>query len=266
MNIHSPKRVFKRVSYKADVDTTDGEGSFTAIVSTFGTKDSQGQIIEKGAFEESLKTFTDDSPLPVLWDHEWEDIWSHLGAAQGQETDTGLQIDAQLDMDNPNAVQAYRLMKTGRVHEFSIGGFVNENDIEYDDDNNAHISRFQLAEVSLTLKGANPDTQLISIKADEPDPQDTADPQTDPEEGDDDMDLTDLKDTLDLLNQAVDKLSQFIDENDTSDDDGTSTDTPGGNAGDEGTSDDSEGKSAKKKRQALAAQLIKALVAGKETI
>ena len=45
MNIHSPKRVFKRVSYKADVDTTDGEGSFTAIVSTFGTKDSQGQII-----------------------------------------------------------------------------------------------------------------------------------------------------------------------------------------------------------------------------
>lgn len=259
MNKNSTKRVFKRVSCKADVDTTDGEGSFTALVSTFGVKDSQGQIIEKGAFAESLKTFTDEAPLPVLWDHEWEDIWSHLGSATGQETDTGLQIDAQLDMDNPNAVQAYRLLKTGRVHEFSIGGFVDGNDVEYDDDDTAHVRRFQLAEVSITLKGANPDTRLITVKADEPEAQE------DPEEGEDIMDLTGLEDVLDLLGQAVDKLTQFISENNTNDDEDISTDSPNGDDGGE-TSDDSEEKSAKKKRQALAAQLLKALVAGKETV
>lgn len=258
MNKNSPKRVFKRVSYKADVNT-DGEGSFTALVSTFGTKDSQGQIIEKGAFAESLKTFTDEVPLPVLWDHEWEDIWSHLGSAQAQETDTGLQIDAHLDMDNPNAVQAYRLLKTGRVHEFSIGGFVNESDIEYDDDATARVKRFQLAEVSITLKGANPDTRLISVKADEPDSQE------EPGEGEDSVDLTNLKAALDLLIQAVDKLTQFISENSAGDDEDISTDSPDGD--DEGeTVDDSQGESAKRKRQALAAQLLKALVAGKETI
>lgn len=264
MNKNSPKRVFKRISCKADVDATGGEGSFTAIVSTFNIKDSQGQIIEKGAFDESLKTFTDDSPLPVLWDHEWEDIWSHLGAAQGRETDTGLQIEAQLDMENPNAVQAYKLLKTGRVHEFSIGGFISENDIEYDDDGNAHVKRFQLVEVSITLKGANPDTRLVSVKTDELEVQDATGPQEAPE-GEDGMDLTDLKDTLSLLTQAVDKLAHFISENDMSDGEDVSTDSPNGDDGGE-TSDDSEEKSDKMKRQALAAQLIKALVAGKETI
>lgn len=259
MSGKSPKRVFKRVSCKADVDTTDGEGSFTALVSTFNTKDSQGQIIEKGAFAESLKAFTDDSPLPVLWDHEWEDIWSHLGSAKAQETDAGLQIDAQLDMENPNAVQAYRLLKTGRVHEFSIGGFVDENDVKYNDDDTAHVSRFQLAEVSITLKGANPDTRLITVKADE------LEAQEDPEEGEDTMGLTGLEDALDLLGQAVDKLTQFISENNTNDDEDISTDSPDGDS-DEETADDQEKESAKRKRQALAAQLIKALVAGKETI
>ena len=75
-------------------------------------------------------------------------------------------------MDNPTAQQAYRLLSQGRVHEFSIGGFEPAESVTWTEDGIRHIGRFDLAEVSLTLKGANPDTRLIDVKADEPDEPD----------------------------------------------------------------------------------------------
>lgn len=159
-------KICKHFAAKADAST--GEGRFTALVSAFGVKDSQNQIIEPGAFAEALEKFDEASPLPVLWDHQWDDIWAHIGSAKATETDDGLRIDAQLDMDNPTAKQAYSLLKQGRVHEFSIGGYEDPAQIETDDDGTEHVKDFDLAEVSMTLKGANPATQLIDVKTDAP--------------------------------------------------------------------------------------------------
>ncbi|WEV59680.1 HK97 family phage prohead protease [Bifidobacterium sp. ESL0728] len=158
-------KICKQFSVKADASA--GEGKFTALVSAFGVEDSQGQIIEPGAFAESLKAFDEKTPLPVLWDHQWDDIWAHIGSAQASETDEGLQIEAQLDMNNPTAQQAYSLLSQGRVHEFSIGGYEDPSQIETDDDGTEHVKQFELAEVSMTLKGANPDTKLIDVKHDD---------------------------------------------------------------------------------------------------
>lgn len=157
------KHVIK--TFKADTDVGQGQGHFTALVSTFGTVDSQDDQLEAGAFTEGLKAFSKDRPLPVLWDHKWGDIWAHIGLATAEQTDDGLIIDAQLDLDNPTAAQAYKLMSQGRVCEFSIGGFEPPDGITIDSDGVAHISRFDLTEVSLTLKGANPDTRLLDIKS-----------------------------------------------------------------------------------------------------
>lgn len=157
-----------RKTFKADMDV-GGEGKFTALVSTFGTVDSQMEEIEPGAFTEGLKSFDKKQPLPILWDHQWDDIWAHIGTATAEQTEDGLIIEAQLDMDNPTAKQAYRLLSQGRVHEFSIGGFEPAESATTDEDGIRHVERFDLAEVSLTLKGANPDTQLIDIKSREAD-------------------------------------------------------------------------------------------------
>jgi HK97 family phage prohead protease len=157
-----------RKTFKADMDV-GGEGRFTALVSTFGTVDSQMEEIEPGAFTEGLKAFSDKHPLPILWDHQWDDIWAHIGTATAEQTKDGLIVEAQLDMENPTAKQAYRLLSQGRVHEFSIGGFEPDESVTADDDGTRHVGRFDLAEVSLTLKGANPDTQLIDIKSRDPD-------------------------------------------------------------------------------------------------
>jgi HK97 family phage prohead protease len=159
----APARVMK--SFTAKADTSAGKGRFTALVSAFGVADTQHQVIEAGAFADSLKGFTPDQPLPLLWDHKWDDIWSHIGSASAKETDEGLQIDAQLDMNNPTAQQAYSLLTQGRVHEFSIGGYIDDKDITTDEQGLEHISIFDLTEVSMTLKGANPATKLIDVKS-----------------------------------------------------------------------------------------------------
>lgn len=138
-----------------------GEGSFDAVVSTFGVVDSQREVIEKGAFTDSLAK----GDIPILWDHQWDDIWSHIGMAKGEETDEGLLVHATLDLDNPNAQQAYKLLQQGRVKEFSIGGFEDPADVTTDDDGTRHVSKFDLREVSLTLAGANPETRVIDVKS-----------------------------------------------------------------------------------------------------
>ncbi|MCI1673148.1 MAG: HK97 family phage prohead protease [Bifidobacterium tibiigranuli] len=196
------RTVTKTFTFKAD--TAAGEGKFTAVVNAFGVPDSQGQVMEPGAFAKSIETFTDDSPLPILWDHQWDDIWSHIGSAKATETNEGLQVEAQLDMNNPTAQQAYTLLSQHRVHEFSVGGFESPDDIETDDSGLEHVKNFDLNEVSLTLKGANPGTRLIGVKS---------------EKSDDlsDSDITYLKAMIPHHQMAIDMSSKLLDDGDEHD-------------------------------------------------
>ena len=168
----------RRVNCKAQLLAADPDeskedaepGTFDALVSVFNVKDSQNAVIEPGAFTKSLEALSaSGSTLPILWSHKWDDIWSHIGSAAAEQTDDGLVVHAKLDLDNPTAAQAYRLLQDGRIKEFSIGGFVPADgfDIRKDEDGNLteYDSEFDLVEVSLCLVGANPDTQLLDVKA-----------------------------------------------------------------------------------------------------
>ncbi len=39
-----------------------------------------------------------------------------------RQTATCLEIDGQLDLSSPNGLQCFKLLKDGRIHEFSVGG------------------------------------------------------------------------------------------------------------------------------------------------
>lgn len=205
-----------RKTFKADT-SVGGEGKFTALVSTFGTVDSQMEEIEPGAFTEGLKAFSPGQPLPILWDHQWDDIWAHIGTGTAEQTNEGLVLTGQLDMENPTAQQAYRLLSQGRVHEFSVGGFEPVDSISTDEDGIRHVGRFDLAEVSLTLKGANPDTRLIDIKSNEPSEKSgrvLAGHHVDTLKGVSSS-LADVKRTLDGLIREVDTQQDPSDDGDT---------------------------------------------------
>lgn len=152
-----------------------GEGQFTAVVSTFDVVDSQGDVMKPGAFDDSIAKFQAGTVIPILFAHNWNDPQANIGVITGmRQTATCLEIDGQLDLSSPNGLQCFKLLKDGRIHEFSVGG-----DAHYGPSiDQSHgdcvwpIEKFDLFEVSLCLRGANPETRLVSTKSDDP-PNDT---------------------------------------------------------------------------------------------
>lgn len=147
------------------------DGTFTALVSVFGNVDTQGDVVDPGAFTDTLAQWAaKGQPIPVIWSHDWGNPFSHLGGVtQAEETEKGLQVTGQLDLENPTAVQVYKLMKSGRVNQFSFVARAAEGgwNLEQQDDGTVvnHLTKLDLYEVGPTLRGANPETQLVSIKS-----------------------------------------------------------------------------------------------------
>ena len=163
-----------RASVKA-AGSADGleEGQFDALVSVFGNEDSMGDVVVPGAFKDDLARWKSaGDPLPVIWSHDWSDPFSHIGhVVKAEETDDGLQVRGQIDMDNPKAVQVYRLLKGRRVTQFSFAydvldaGWSKKADDGKDDDEVYELRKLKVHEVGPCLLGANQETELLAVKA-----------------------------------------------------------------------------------------------------
>lgn len=174
--MHEPR--IKRAAFDATVVATDtGDGTFEAIVAVFGNVDSQGDIIDPGAFTKSLADWeARGMPIPVIWSHMWEDPFAHIGeTTKGEEVEAtgtlpaGLKIAGALDLTNPTGAQVYKLLKAGRVNQWSFVAFSPDGGYAYetleDGTTVCHLKELELIEVGPTLRGANTDTQVISIKS-----------------------------------------------------------------------------------------------------
>lgn len=145
------------------------EGRFSAIVSAFDVLDSQGDVVDRGAFAESVERVKAGEVLPLVWSHDYRDPFAIIGEITAmEEVEKGLYIEGQLDVDeSPMAAQVYRQMKKRRLKEFSIGGEIVEWywDEPKDAPASFHIKKLDLWEAGPCFKGANPNTELLSIKA-----------------------------------------------------------------------------------------------------
>lgn len=144
------------------------EGVFEAIVATWDL-DSVGDRIVKGAFADTLAAWAKSGdPIPVYWSHRMDDPDYNIGhILEAAETDEGLRVKAQLDMDSPKAAQVYRLLKGRRVTQFSFaydvedGAYVEEKGA----DPYYELRKLKLHEVGPTPIGANQATELLGVKA-----------------------------------------------------------------------------------------------------
>lgn len=145
-----------RVKFQTELKAVKEEGVIEAYVSIFGNVDSDGDIILRGAFLESLA-----KKLPKgVWSHNWDEpIASTLEA---REDEKGLFIKGQFVLAVQKAKEAFELIKAGVIDEFSIGFRI--LDWEYDDTGHRVIKKVKLYEWSPVLAGANPDTELVAIK------------------------------------------------------------------------------------------------------
>lgn len=156
------------------VDEADdsGSGIVEALVATYDV-DSIGDRIVPGAFAKSLDEWTkradDGERIPFIWSHMHDDLDAYLGdVIEARETDEGLWVRAQLDMDDPKAAKAFRLIKGGRVRNYSFAYEVVDAGPDEDGDGETALRELKLFEVGPTLIGMNQNTRtLVAKRADE---------------------------------------------------------------------------------------------------
>lgn len=191
-------------------------GQFTGYASVFGNVDSVGDKIIKGAFAESLKDFGDGGAgIPCYWCHETSDPEMNLGTTlEATEDEHGLFVKVQLDLDNPKAAYAYKLLKEQRVRQMSFAYQVTDGENKKDC---FEITGCKIFEVSIVPVGANQATSIESVKAlqeeDTPEPsEDEATEDTSEEEPETDL-TADLEKLEDQLAKIVDLVAEIIEKN-----------------------------------------------------
>ena len=145
------------------------DGQFKALVSVFNNVDSVGDKVMPGAFTKTLEEWSASGlSIPVYWSHRMDDPDMNIGyVIEAEETSDGLEVLGQLDVEDdasPKAKQAYRLMKGRRVTQWSFAYDVVDSS---DCDGFTALNELKLYEVSTTPIGANQQTELLAVKADD---------------------------------------------------------------------------------------------------
>lgn len=150
---------------------TDETGTIEAIVSVFNNVDLGKEKVMPGFFAKSIA-----KKLPKgVWAHDWTmPIAKTLEARELLAGDPllpeslkqlgGAYIKGQFNLDTQRGREAYSDIKFGIVDEFSIGYKVVTD--KKDDDGVRELIEGDWKEWSPVLVGMNPETALISIKAD----------------------------------------------------------------------------------------------------
>ena len=192
-------------------------GQFTGYASVFGNVDSVGDKIIKGAFAESLKDFGNGGAgIPCYWCHETSDPEMNLGTTlEATEDEHGLFVKVQLDLDNPKAAYAYKLLKEQRVRQMSFAYQVTDGENKKDC---FEITGCKIFEVSIVPVGANQATSIESVKALQDEEDETAprdgEAAEDTSEEEPETDLTeDLQNLEEQLAKIVDLVATMIEKN-----------------------------------------------------
>jgi HK97 family phage prohead protease len=138
------------------------------LVSVFGNVDRGGDRVMPGAFAKTLGEWgAKGDPIPIIWNHMWDNPEAHIGEADPNdvvEAEGGLFVKrGKIDLDRPFAEQVFHLLERRRVKEFSFGYSV--RDAETAKDGAYNLLDLDLFELGPTLKGMNPETELLAVKA-----------------------------------------------------------------------------------------------------
>lgn len=187
---HVPEqRSFVAQQFKALDGDGDAPGTFEAIVSVYGNVDSYGDVMQPGAFDDTLAT---RGLPPIVWSHDWQTPPIGLSLeAEDREFAGGvglyvkgrLFVDVAGGEDHPVARMAWAAMRTPggddrpALREWSFGFRTKKaSDVQVDVEDLEpkdawtggylrHVEAVELYEVGPTLVGANDATATLGVKA-----------------------------------------------------------------------------------------------------
>lgn len=142
------------------------DGEITGYGSVFGVVDRYGEIVDRGAFSKTLK---ERSPK-MLWQHDPSQpigVWS-----DAKETDHGLRLNGQINLETAQGREAHALIKQGAVDGLSIGyipvKWIVEEDNSSDQETKSvimHLTEVKLYETSVVTFPANESALIAGIKS-----------------------------------------------------------------------------------------------------
>lgn len=131
----------------------------TGYLSAFGNKDSDGDIIEKGAFSKSIAERM--GQMFFLNQHNWQQPLSKFSVLR--EDEKGLYFESMPLPETSYANDVMKLYEAGVLNEHSIGFNVIKADYDRDTDIR-HIKEIKLYEGSVVTLGANSSTPFTGFK------------------------------------------------------------------------------------------------------
>lgn len=145
------------------LEAPEGEGRARALVTTF---DREYGIGPRTTETITRSTFA-DGPVPIYFQHGHSEV--PVGHAQATAAERGTELDVQFYTDTERGLATYRAMQAGALREWSVGFTCEPGDIEVtrgkDGTVNEKILRGDLLEVSVVLRGANPNTETLEVRS-----------------------------------------------------------------------------------------------------
>jgi len=152
-----------------DAKAISERGEFAGYASVFGVRDSHRDIVERGAFVDSLAEHERKGTWPVML--ATHDMGMEIGEwTVMREDDRGLYVEGRLwvdgDQPDPDALRVHRSMRKDRGRpQMSIGYHAKEFEIDRDE-RIRRLKRVDLIEVSVLPFGAsNPEAVVTNVKA-----------------------------------------------------------------------------------------------------
>jgi len=163
------ERIITPITFKSfakDV-TVNSEGRIVAgYFAAFNNKDSDGDIILKGAFSKSIQEHGPESQsarkIAFLWQHDSKEPLGRITTLK--EDEYGLYFEASIDR-TIRGEQAIEQYKSGTLNQHSIGFRYIADKTRYDEEKEAFIiGEVILYEGSVVTMGANENTPFIGMK------------------------------------------------------------------------------------------------------
>lgn len=152
-NYRVVKAEIKAIGEESNIGKISGYGS------VFGVQDSYDDIVDNGAFSNSL----DNYGMPkMLLQHSWENVCGVWTVAR--EDSKGLYLEGEINLEVQKAREYYSLIKQGAIDGLSIG-YVTEVS-EHDRVNEVRrIKKVKLMEVSIVTFPANVEAYIREVRS-----------------------------------------------------------------------------------------------------
>lgn len=152
------------VPLELDEKTISEHGEFEGYAAVYGNRDLGNDVIEPGAFDESLKTYP-AGEVKMLWQH---DTHKPIGVWTSFKSDSkGLLARGKLLLSTSNGRDAYEFMKAGAINSLSIGYRTREFRIDRENEVRI-IESAWLREVSPVTFPMNPEARIGAVKGELP--------------------------------------------------------------------------------------------------